>query len=51
MSLKKPNFNDPKDRELYDILWDKDKGERTEEEDWFVQTMFHQEEHFCNLDG
>ena len=48
MSLEKPNYNDPKDRELYEQLWNK---ERTEEEDRFFKTIFHQEEFACDLEG
>ena len=51
MSLEKPNFNDAKDRELYNILWDKDPSERTEEEDIFLKTIYHQEEFASGLDG
>ena len=50
MSLTKPNFYDPKDRELYNLLWDKDKEERTEEEDIFLKTIYHQEEFASRLD-
>lgn len=51
MSLEKPNFYDPKDRELYDRLWDKEPSERTEEEDRFLKTIYHQEEFASGLDG
>ena len=49
MSLEKPNYNDPKDRELYDTLWS--KKDRTEQEDRFFKKIFHQEEHSVGLDG
>lgn len=44
MSLEKPNFYNPKDRDLYNEIWDKDASERTDEETVFLQTMYHQEE-------
>lgn len=51
MSLERPNWNDIADRALYDELWNKDPSERSEQEERFLKSMYHQEEYACGLDG
>jgi len=51
MSLEHPNFYNPEDRDLYNKIWDKDSSERTDEENSFLQEMYHQEEFSSRLDS
>ena len=53
MSLKQPNWNDKKDRALYDeLFYGKTKYEDlTKEQQEFCKTMYHFEEYVCGLDG
>lgn len=52
MSLERPNWNDPQDRDLYDkLFYHKVDRKLTEQEENFCKTMYHMEEHACRLDG
>lgn len=51
MSFEVPNYYDWADRELYEKLIVKDDDKLTQEERRFVNTIYHQEEYACGLDG
>ena len=52
MSLKKINYNNLADKELYNKLFYKEKyDDLSDDEKDFVKTMYHMEEYACGLDG
>ena len=52
MSLKNPNWNDAKDKEMYiNIFYRQINKFFTEDEEMFCKTMYHAEEFDCGLDG
>ena len=52
MSLEKPNWNDTKDRKLYnELFYSKEHKKLTDKEESFVTKMYHYEEFASGLDG